>query len=202
MIVTANLGRLRAFIEAFAELLSGEPAEALILEKGARLLSELVTHDDWLPEEYAQPDPQRYRQFLLHADSQQRFSVVSFVWGPGQSTPIHDHRVWGLIGLLRGGEHAEGFQVGTSGELQAHGAPTYLKPGQVESVSPLIGDIHRVSTAFADRVSISIHVYGANIGAVPRAVYEMDGSQKSFISGYSNIHLPNIWDLSKEPHHS
>ena len=202
MIVTANLARLRSFIEAFAELLSGEPAEALILEKGARLLSELVSHDDWLPEEYAQPDPQRYRQFLLHADSQQRFSVVSFVWGPGQSTPIHDHRVWGLIGLLRGGEHAEGFQVGTSGELQAYGAPTYLKPGQVESVSPRIGDIHRVSNAFADRVSISIHVYGANIGAVHRAVYEMDGSQKSFISGYSNIHLPNIWDLSKEPHHS
>jgi predicted metal-dependent enzyme (double-stranded beta helix superfamily) len=47
-------------------------------------------------------------------------------------------------------------------------------------------------------VSISIHVYGANIGAVKRAVYQIDGSEKLFISGYSNAWLPNIWDLSKE----
>jgi len=47
-------------------------------------------------------------------------------------------------------------------------------------------------------VSISIHVYGANIGAVRRAVYQPDGSEKLFISGYSNAFLPNIWDLSKE----
>lgn len=201
MTVTANLGRLRGFIDALAELLSSAPAEALVLEEGARLLGELVSHDDWLPEEYAQPDPQRYRQFLLHADSQQRFSVVSFVWGPGQSTPIHDHRVWGLIGMLRGAEHAQGFQLSASGELQAHGAPSRLEPGQVEAVSPRIGDIHQVCNAFADRVSISIHVYGANIGAVQRVVYAHDGTPKPFISGYSNTHLPNIWDLSKEPHH-
>ncbi|MGB8971431.1 MAG: cysteine dioxygenase, partial [Pseudomonas capeferrum] len=45
---------------------------------------------------------------------------------------------------------------------------------------------------------ISIHVYGANIGAVNRAVYLADGTEKPFISGYSNTLLPNIWDLSKE----
>ncbi|MDX9663687.1 cysteine dioxygenase [Pseudomonas sp. P5_152] len=198
---TVNLGRLHDFIGAFAQLLCEAPEEARVLEEGARLLGELVRHDDWLPEEYAEPDPQRYRQFLLHADSQQRFSVVSFVWGPGQSTPIHDHRVWGLIGMLRGAEHAQGYTLGAGGALQALGAPTLLAPGQVEAVSPRIGDIHRVSNAFADRVSISIHVYGANIGAVHRAVYEVDGREKPFISGYSNAHLPNIWDLSKEPHH-
>ena len=201
MTVTANLGRLRGFIEGLAQLLEQTADEARVLEGGAHLLRELVSHDDWLLEEYAQPDPQRYRQFLLHADSRQRFSVVSFVWGPGQRTPIHDHRVWGLIGMLRGAELAQGFQLTGSGPLQAHGAPTLLEPGQVEAVSPRIGDIHQVSNAFADRVSISIHVYGANIGAVRRAVFEPDGTQKPFISGYSNSHLPNIWDLSKEPHH-
>ncbi len=60
------------------------------------------------------------------------------------------------------------------------------------------GDIHRVSNALADRVSISIHVYGGNIGAVKRAVYTPEGQQKPFISGYSNRHLPNIWDSSRE----
>ncbi|MEB0094473.1 cysteine dioxygenase, partial [Pseudomonas sp. CCI4.2] len=28
-----------------------------------------------------------------------------------------------------------------------------------------------------------------------------DGSEKLFISGYSNTLLPNIWDLSKEGQH-
>ncbi|MCU1723830.1 cysteine dioxygenase [Pseudomonas sp. 5P_5.1_Bac1] len=193
-----RLDRLRQFIGNLAELLDQETYEAAILDRGQNLLQQLVAHDDWLPEELAQPDPTRYQQFLLHADSRQRFSVVSFVWGPGQSTPIHDHRVWGLIGMLRGAEYSQGFARTDSGALIPAGDPVRLAPGQVEAVSPRIGDIHQVSNAHDDQVSISIHVYGANIGAVKRAVYLADGSEKPFISGYSNTRLPNIWDLSKE----
>ena len=190
--------RLRAFIGALAELIDSNPREGDLLHRGGKLLGQLVSHDDWLPEEFARPDPERYQQYLLHADSRQRFSIVSFVWGPGQSTPIHDHRVWGLIGMLRGAEYSQGFKRNAEGALIADGGRVQLRPGQVEAVSPKVGDIHQVSNAFADQVSISIHVYGANIGAVRRAVYQPDGSEKLFISGYSNAYLPNIWDLSKE----
>jgi predicted metal-dependent enzyme (double-stranded beta helix superfamily) len=186
--------RLRAFIGALAELIDSNPREGDLLHRGGKLLGQLVSHDDWLPEEFARPDPERYQQYLLHADSRQRFSIVSFVWGPGQSTPIHDHRVWGLIGMLRGAEYSQGFKRNGDGALIADGGRVQLRPGQVEAVSPKIGDIHQVSNAFADQVSISIHVYGANIGAVRRAVYQPDGSEKLFISGYSNAYLPNIWD--------
>ncbi|MGR4038129.1 cysteine dioxygenase [Pseudomonas sp. 910_21] len=198
-IASPNFARLRDFIAALAELLDSAPDEARVLDQGATLLQRLVSRDDWLPDEFAQPDPQRYQQFLLHADSRQRFSIVSFVWGPGQRTPIHDHRVWGLIGMLRGAEDSQGFERLADGRLQPAGAPIRLVPGQVEAVSPRIGDIHQVSNAYADRVSISIHVYGANIGAVRRAVYDPDGHEKPFVSGYSNRLLPNLWDLSKEP---
>lgn len=193
-----RLDRLRRFIGDLAELLDHEQDEAAILDRGQNLLQQLVVHDDWLPEELAQPDPTRYQQFLLHADSRQRFSVVSFVWGPGQQTPIHDHRVWGLIGMLRGAEYSQGFARTEGGALVPAGNPVRLEPGHVEAVSPRIGDVHQVSNAFDDRVSISIHVYGANIGAVKRAVFLADGTEKPFISGYSNTRLPNIWDLSKE----
>ena len=195
--------RLRAFIGALAELLDSDPREGDKLHRGGQLLGQLVSHDDWLPDEYAQPDPERYQQYLLHADSRQRFSIVSFVWGPGQQTPIHDHRVWGLIGMLRGAEYSQGYRRTTHDLLQKtslvpEGPRIRLEPGQVEALSPRIGDIHQVSNAFNDQVSISIHVYGANIGAVHRAVYQPDGSEKLFISGYSNRTLPNIWDLSRE----
>jgi len=37
---------------------------------------------------------------------------------------------------------------------------------------------------------------GANIGAVRRHVFDMDGNSKDFISGYSNLAVPNLWDRS------
>ncbi|MBE5252223.1 cysteine dioxygenase [Mixta mediterraneensis] len=187
--------RLRDFVAQLAALLDNQPQEAEILEKGSELLRPLLQHDDWLDETFTQPHAEHYQQYLLYADAQQRYSVVSFVWGPGQQTPIHDHRVWGLIGMLRGAEDSQSFTFTSTG-LAKEGAPIRLEPGQIDAVSPHVGDIHRVSNAFDDRVSISIHVYGANIGAVKRAVYRDDGSEKSFISGYSNRFLPNIWDLS------
>jgi len=95
---TTSLTPLREFVGAFGRLLDGAPDEPRILSEGGALLRTLVSRDDWLPEAFAQPDPTRYQQFLLHADSTERFSVVSFVWGPGQATPVHDHTVWGLIG--------------------------------------------------------------------------------------------------------
>lgn len=198
MSATLRFDRLRHFIDDLATLLDEAPGEPSLLAEARPLLADLVRHDDWLPDECAQPDPQRYQQYLLHVDSRQRFSIVSFVWGPGQSTPIHDHRVWGLIGMLRGAEMSQNFARGDDGSLREEGEPVHLLPGDVEAVSPSVGDIHRVSNAFEDRASISIHVYGANIGAVRRAVYLPDGEEKPFISGYSNHHIPNLWDLSRE----
>ena len=47
--------------------------------------------------------------------------------------------------------------------------------------------IHRVVNALDDRVSISIHAYGANIGKVRRHVFDpQTGSVKEFVSGYAN----------------
>jgi predicted metal-dependent enzyme (double-stranded beta helix superfamily) len=197
-IASKSVTPLRDFVTAFAALLDGKPSEARVLDEGAGLLRSLVARDDWLPDAFAEPHPVYYRQFLLHADSAERFSVVSFVWGPGQRTPIHDHTVWGLIGMLRGAELTQGFARNAAGAYLPQGPVVRLEPGDVEAVSPAIGDIHQVSNAYDDRVSISIHVYGANIGGVRRSVYAEDGTVKAFISGYSNTVLPNIWDRSKD----
>ena len=191
-----DIGRLRGFVVSLAELLGSTNDERSIIESGSALLGQLVARDDWLPDEYARPDSARYQQYLLHCDSRERFSVVSFVWGPGQATPIHDHRVWGLIGVLRGAERVESFSRDPSGRLVPLGPPALVQAGHVDAVSPRAGDIHRVANAHDDRVSISIHVYGANIGAVERATYDEAGRPKPFVSGYANATLPNLWDRS------
>lgn len=193
-----NLDRLRDFVTAVtrATYRHGEDEPAL-LTRIKPLLQDLVAQDDWLPEEYAVPDERYYRQYLLHADPLEKLSIVSFVWGPAQKTPIHDHLVWGAVGVLRGAETSTSYTRRSDGSLVA-GAKERLEAGSVVAVSPSIGDIHEIANAFADRPSISIHVYGGNIGAIRRHVFDpLTGAQKEFISGYSNRTVPNLWDRSK-----
>jgi predicted metal-dependent enzyme (double-stranded beta helix superfamily) len=195
-----NIARLRDFIQKFTALIdeAGDD-EPRVLAAGEPLLAELVGHDDWLPQDYARAGADTYRQYLLYCDPRERFSLVSFVWGPGQATPVHDHTVWGMIGMLRGAETCEEFGCAALGEPLRTEARHALKPGEIDKVSPRIGDIHRVSNALADRASISIHIYGANIGAVNRHVFDAaSGAVKPFVSGYSNLTLPNLWDRSAE----
>lgn len=188
--------RLRGFVTALADLLTATRDEQAILDSGRALLARLIARDDWLPPEFARPSRERYQQYLLHCDSRERFSVVSFVWGPGQATPVHDHTVWGLVGVLRGSERVERFRRAPDGRLLPDGE-VLLREGEVDAVSPRIGDIHRVANGRDDTPSISIHVYGANIGAVERAIYAPDGSPRPFISGYANSVIPNLWDRSQ-----
>lgn len=186
-----NIARLRTFILRFGAL-PGLPEQELLAE-GSTLLRDLVSHDDWLPDMFALPLTDKYGQYLLHYDPIGRFSIVSFVWGPGQSTPIHDHTVWGLVGVLRGGEVVRDYRKCADGALIPPDHIRRLQPGDVETLSPSAGDIHQVSNAFGDKVSISIHVYGANIGQVRRSSFDDSGSSKPFMSGYTNAVMPNLW---------
>jgi hypothetical protein len=56
-----------------------------------------------------------------------------------------------------------------------------------------------VSSARTDGASISIHVYGANIGAVRRHRLDDAGRVIEFVSGYDSRTVPNLWDRSKAP---
>ena len=194
---TDTIAPLRDFVVGMTDLVSKTQDEPTLIAEGRKLLGTLVSRDDWLPEEFAKPHPEFYQQYLLHSDPLERFCVVSFVWGPGQKTPVHDHMVWGLIGMLRGAEKEVRFEQDAQGNLVQVGEEAELKPGQVEAVSPTIGDIHVVSNSFEDKPSISIHVYGANIGAVSRHVFKPDTNEvKPFVSGYSSTLVPNLWDRS------
>jgi predicted metal-dependent enzyme (double-stranded beta helix superfamily) len=172
-------------VQALTALVDDSSDEAHLLTGGRRLLADLVAHDDWLPAAAAQARPDRYAQHLLHRDPQRRFSVVSFVWGPNQPTPVHDHTVWGLVGVLRGAERCEEYRV-QDGLPVATGAVHVMQPGDVEAVSPTVGDWHRVCSALDHGLSVSVHVYGADIGAVKRHRLADDGSVLGFVSGYDS----------------
>ncbi|OYY19359.1 MAG: hypothetical protein B7Y05_04840 [Polynucleobacter sp. 24-46-87] len=189
-------GKLLTFVKGLATLLETNPSEEIVFSKGKTLLENLIKEDDWLPEEFCKPHPQYYQQYLLYADPLDRFSVVSFVWGPGQKTPLHNHTVWGMVGQLRGQERSANYYRQADGSYEADGSFVCI-PGQVASVSPDTHDIHVVENALSDQISISIHVYGGNIGRIQRAVFDpMTGAEKLFISGYANSVTPNLWNTA------
>jgi 3-mercaptopropionate dioxygenase len=183
---------LRSFIQAMTRAVEIDGAnEERLLERGQAALSDLIADDHWLPEPFARASTEKYQQYLLWCDPFERFSVASFVWAPGQTTPVHDHTVWGMVGLLRGAERCEEYALDAA---HLHKTGEHLvKTGDIDLVSPRIGDIHTVSNALTDQVSISIHVYGGNIGTIKRHVYEADGAMRDFVSGYASNVLPNLW---------
>jgi len=195
----AHLARLRDFTQAMTRLAAAHGGdESVMLDRGGELLAALVAHDDWLPDEFARPSEDSYRQYLLHCDPLERFSVVSFVWQPGQRTPLHDHTTWGLVAQLRGREFCQEYAVRAGGAGFECTGEHMMQRGEIDRVSPTIGDVHVVSNA-SDRTAISIHVYGANIGAVRRHVFDpQTGAAREFVSGYHNVATPNLWNRAAE----
>jgi predicted metal-dependent enzyme (double-stranded beta helix superfamily) len=181
-----NTPRFAGFLDAMDALVARTSDEATILDEGESALAALIAHDDWLPMQYAQPNPDKYQQYLLYADPAGRYSVQSFVWGPGQGTPIHNHTVWGLVGVLRGAEHCAEYPAPGAAPMRCQHQHR-LECGAVDRVSPTVGDWHAVSNALADAPSISIHVYGADIGRVTRSIWDTSTQAvKPFVSGYAN----------------
>lgn len=195
-----GIDRLRAFIATATRRADSRGADGMPGDELRAAFRDLVSHDDWLPADCAVPHPEHYQQYLLHCDPLERFCIVSFVWGPGQATPVHDHMVWGYVGMLRGEEISQRYEKARAGAGYAPAAdPVRLCPGTVEALLPAEGDIHQVRNAHDDRVSISVHMYGGNIGAVRRSVFDpVSGAVKPFVSGYSAAHVPNIWDRSAQ----
>ena len=148
-------GKLLSFIKDLSLLIENQASEKIIFTDGKKLLEKLIAVDDWLPEQFTKPHPQYYQQYLLYADPFDRFSIVSFVWGPGQKTPIHNHTVWGMVGQLRGEEKSTPYYRQSDGSFKP-GETSISLPGHVDTVSPSTHDIHVVENSLSDKTSISI----------------------------------------------
>lgn len=163
---------------------SATPAEAVAAE-----LSNLIASG------WKAPDP-RYRtlqpglpygSYLLHLSPEGDFCVVQDVFAPGQLTGIHHHRTWGAVGTLEGCERNSRYAVAPDMKdaprfLDSH----LLSAGNVTTVGAGELDFHEVECA-SEIPSISLHVYGADIGRLERIMWDSDReAYRSFTSGYSN----------------
>lgn len=128
-------------------------------------LTRYLTRRPTLPERYRQADEEHYLQHLIHAEPDDSFSIVALVWLPGQHTPIHDHLAWCVTGVAEGQESEQRYQLHHH-DTAPHLTPTEHvtnHPGDISALAPP-GDIHRVTNS-SNTLTISLHVYGANIAA-------------------------------------
>ena len=53
-----NIARFRDFVQSFTQFIAdvGHDEERVFAD-GKAFLSELITHDDWLPKQFANPNP-------------------------------------------------------------------------------------------------------------------------------------------------
>ena len=150
------------------------------------LLRRLVTERDWLKEKYRRAIRDRaYAQYLIYRPADHAFSLVSFVWNPGQGSPIHDHCTWGVIGQYEGEEEESRFRI-TDNRLERVGV-VLAHPGDVSHVYPPSRDIHQIINRSAEP-TISIHIYGGDIGSQRRHTYDPNtATTQEFVSGYDPV---------------
>lgn len=147
----------------------GEPAQ--VSEAIAARLEPFLDDSSLLLPEQREPDPDHYRQHILHVEPDGSFSIVSLCWLPGQETPIHDHVSWCVVGVHEGLEVETNYRLDVDAdgnETLAETGVVSCTPGMTEALTPP-GDIHKVANA-CDDLAISIHIYGADIGKLGSSI--------------------------------
>ena len=156
---------LRRFTDGMdrAVAASGEPGARAAA--AASLLPDLLAHPEAIGPEHRVPAQDSYQQHVVHVHPEGCYSLVALVWRPGQATPIHDHRCWCVVGVLEGEEDEERFHLVAQDERPALvlTGNTRQGAGSVSTLVPPQENIHRVSSAAATGVTVSLHVYGDDI---------------------------------------
>lgn len=161
------LARFVARVESMRDYLVGES----LAHGVAHELRTLLGGENWLLPEQREGWPDRFRTHVIHVAPDGAFSIVVVVWQPGQTTPIHDHVSWCVVGVYEGEEEEVGYRLyeDDGGQFLVEHDVELARPGQVTTLLPPEEDIHRVTNAGSDK-AISIHVYGADIGRLGSSI--------------------------------
>ena len=183
---------LKEFIDEVAEAVASEQSDMDKIRTIEPMLRMFLRNTSAVEEKFREPLSDSYAQYLVHKPEDDSFSIVSFVWLPSQRTPIHDHTVWGLIGVYEGEEEEERFarlddeSRADYAELRSFGCHV-ARAGDVSFVCPPDKDIHLVRNV-SSSPSISIHIYGCNIGERERHIFDAERCTVSpFRSGYTPL---------------
>jgi len=178
---------LEDFVGDMQELVATRPSQDQLFDRGSVYLERLIRNPDALPEEFQRPSGTGKRanhgSYALHRS--EGLFVSAVVWGPGDRIGPHDHKTWGMIGVMgnaieetrfrRVYEHDEYVKLEQDRSV-------LVKPGDVSLLIPEIDEIHAMNNP-SDRPTFEIHVYGKDLVGLERYRYDLEtGLVKRFAS--------------------
>lgn len=132
------------------------------------------------------PNSDHYVMYPLHVAPDGAFCIASAVWDVAQKTPIHDHGVWGVVGIYQGMEREVHYKAGSHGGRLEESERNVWSRGEVTVCCGGERDIHQVSCA-SDVPCVGIHVYGGDIGRIKRRSYDLEtGAATFFVSAWAS----------------
>ncbi|HTL27195.1 MAG TPA: cysteine dioxygenase family protein [Burkholderiales bacterium] len=187
---------LDRFIDGLEGIVGRERDQWKIVEPVQALMQQLITSPDrgWLKDKYRRPPEGKagvasgYGQYCLYRRGT-ALSVIAFCWGAGKGTPIHDHLSWGVLGFVDGLEQETRYKRIDDGQdpkraqLKEAGV-YYTRTGETSHVVSPQRDVHRVHNP-GDSPSVSVHVYGCDMGRQRRRRYDLETGA---IEWYSTPH--------------
>jgi predicted metal-dependent enzyme (double-stranded beta helix superfamily) len=173
-----SITSFKEFCEKFRELaVANKDTEELVIE-GKTLLSELISHPDFILENLAALINNRQDESYLpvdvndiniYRDPNKLFQIRAFVWEPNYPYPIHDHGSWGAIGCLTNQVRETKYERIDDGTEPNHAelkvkSEAILQPGDTTFFLPLDQGIHRMQ-AFGGKTALTVHAYAKTVRA-------------------------------------
>ncbi len=163
---------LEAFIALATERSRRQPDPAdCVLALAPLMLDPIEQAGAFLGPAHDRCDAARYTRNLIYDAADRSLSLVSIVWLPGQWTAAHDHRSWGVVGVIEGVLEERSYvrlspdRGADAGIELVRGGTVLLPRGAVTSFVPNPDHIH-VTGVPADRPrAVSLHLYGRTMSS-------------------------------------
>jgi 3-mercaptopropionate dioxygenase len=120
-----------------------------------------------LPARFRRAHADRYCRRLLYRDEALGFTALVMTWGPGQRTALHDHAgIWCVEGVVEGDLDVTRYELQ---EERGEGLCRFVEKGCVRARAGSAGALippfehHVLANASADRIALTLHVYGGEM---------------------------------------
>ena len=170
------------FVHEMNDLLVSQPNQEKIFDKGSDALSRLIANPDAIPERFRQPvgagGRANHGSWLLHHSPDSGLLVTAVVWGQGDHAAPHDHRTWGMIGVMDNALTETRFRRVDDRQKEdwarlERDRSAVVKPGEITLLIPKVDEIHQMDN-FTDRPTVEIHVYGQDLRGLERVRYNLE----------------------------
>ncbi|HZM77614.1 MAG TPA: cysteine dioxygenase family protein [Candidatus Limnocylindrales bacterium] len=170
------MGALEVFTATLERIVRTGARPHEIVHQTREPLARLIVSPGWLdPGKTNQSEPAA--RLVAKADDD-AWSVVCVVFPAGATTPVHDHLIWGLVGVYDGIEEETVYKRLDDGSRPGHAKLAKVgvqrnSRGAISLVIPPEQDIHSIRNPDVTP-SVSIHVYGGDLAGTPRHRYDPD----------------------------